>query len=65
MVAAVVIFFILVIHFHKVNIATLIFSNMTLCLFGTAVGILIQGVDCVSLQGCQLLMQSIIQPAAV
>lgn len=45
MVAAVVIFFILVIHFHKVNIATLIFSNMTLCLFGTAVGILIQGVD--------------------
>lgn len=45
MVAAVIIFFILVIHFHKVNIATLIFSNMTLCLFGTAVGILIQGVD--------------------
>ncbi len=45
MVAAVVIFFILVIHFHKVNIATLIFSSMTLCLFGTAVGILIQGVD--------------------
>lgn len=45
MIAAVVIFFILVIHFHKVNIATLIFSSMTLCLFGTAVGILIQGVD--------------------
>lgn len=45
MIAAVIIFFILVIHFHKVNIATLIFSNLTLCLFGTAIGILIQGVE--------------------
>lgn len=45
MVAAIVIFFILVIHFHRVNIATLIFLSMTLCLFGTAAGILIQGVE--------------------
>lgn len=45
MIAAVIIFFILVIHFHKVNIATLIFSSLTLCLFGTAIGILIQGVE--------------------
>lgn len=45
MVAAVIIFFILVIHFHKVNIATLIFASLTLCLFGTAIGILIQGVE--------------------
>lgn len=44
-IAAVIIFFILVIHFHKVNIASLIFGSMTLCIFGTAVGILIQGVN--------------------
>lgn len=45
MVAALVIFFILVLHFHRVNIATLIFLSMALCLFGTAAGILIQGVE--------------------
>ena len=45
MVAALMIFFILVLHFHRVNIATLIFLSMTLCLFGTAAGILIQGVE--------------------
>lgn len=43
--AAAIIFFILVIHFHKVNIAALIFASMALCIFGTAAGILIQGVD--------------------
>ncbi len=43
--AAVIIFFILVFHFHKVNIAALLFSSMLLCLFGTAVGLWIQGVS--------------------
>ena len=43
--AAVIIFFILMIHFHKVNIAALIFVSMSLCVFGTAMGILIQGVN--------------------
>lgn len=45
MVAAVVIFFILVFHFKKVSIAALIFCSMLLCVFGTAAGIRIQGVD--------------------
>ena len=44
-IAAAIIFFILVIHFHKVNIATLIFASLTLCVFGTAMGVLIQGVN--------------------
>lgn len=44
-IAAIIIFFILVLHFRKIAIATLIFLSMTLCLFGTAVGILIQGVN--------------------
>lgn len=42
-IAAVIIFFILVAHFKKVNLATLIFLSMLMSLFGTAVGILIQG----------------------
>lgn len=45
MVAAAVIFFILVFHFKKVSIAALIFCSMLLCVFGTAAGIWIQGVD--------------------
>lgn len=44
-IAAVMIFFILVFHFRNVSIAALIFSSMTLCLFGTALGILVQGVS--------------------
>lgn len=44
-IATVIILFILVAHFKKISIALLIFASMTLCLFGTAVGILIQGVD--------------------
>lgn len=44
-VAAIIIFFILVFHFHKVSIATLLFFSMLLCLFGTAAGLLIQGVS--------------------
>ena len=43
LIAAVIIFFILVAHFKKVNLATLIFLSMLMSLFGTAVGILIQG----------------------
>ena len=45
MLAAVIIFFILLAHFRKISIALLIFVSMTLCLFGTAFGVWIQGVD--------------------
>lgn len=44
-IAAFIIFFILLGHFRRISIALLIFASMTLCLFGTAVGVLIQGVD--------------------
>lgn len=44
-IAAFIIFFILWAHFKKISIALLIFLSMTLCLFGTAVGVLVQGVD--------------------
>lgn len=44
-IAASIIFFILLAHFKRISIALLIFLSMTLCLFGTAVGVLIQGVD--------------------
>ena len=39
------IFFILLAHFQRISIALLIFASMTLCVFGTAVGVLIQGGD--------------------
>ena len=42
-VAAIMIFFILVIHFKKLNLATLIFLSMLMSIFGAAVGLLIQG----------------------
>ncbi len=44
-IAAFIIFFILLAHFRRISIALLIFASLTLCLFGTAVGVLIQGVD--------------------
>lgn len=44
-IAAFIIFFILLAHFKRISIALLIFASMTLCVFGTAVGVLIQGVD--------------------
>lgn len=44
-IAAFIIFFILLTHFKRISIALLIFFSMTLCLFGTAVGVLVQGVD--------------------
>ena len=43
--AAVVILFVLVAHFKKVGQSLLIFVSMLLCLFGTAVGVLMQGID--------------------
>lgn len=42
-IAALIIFFILLSHFKKVSLASIIFCSMLLCLFGTAVGLLIQG----------------------
>ena len=42
-IAAIIILFILVAHFKKVNLAVLIFLSMLMSLFGTAVGILTQG----------------------
>lgn len=44
-IAALVILFILILHFRKISIACLIFASLSLCLFGTAAGILVQGVD--------------------
>lgn len=43
--AAAIIFFILLFHFRKVSLAVLIFASLALCVFGTAMGVLIQGVD--------------------
>ena len=43
--AAVVILFVLIAHFKRVGLALLIFASMTLCVFGTAAGVLIQGID--------------------
>ena len=43
--AALVILFVLIAHFKKVGLALLIFASMSLCLFGTAAGVLIQGID--------------------
>lgn len=44
-VAVVIIFFILVFHFKRITTATLMLVCLSLCLFGTAVGVLLQGVD--------------------
>ncbi len=44
-VAALMIFFILLSHFHKINLSLLIFTAMLLCLFSAAAGITIQGVQ--------------------
>lgn len=43
--ATVVILFVLIAHFKRVGQALLIFASMLLCLFGTAAGVLIQGID--------------------
>ena len=44
-IAAVIILFVLIAHFKRVGQSLLIFASMSLCLFGTAVGIILQGVD--------------------
>lgn len=44
-IAIALIFFILVFHFKRVGTATLLLTCLSLCLFGTAVGIMVQGVD--------------------
>ncbi len=44
-VAVAIIFFILVFHFKRIGTATLLLGCLTLCLFGTALGVMIQGVD--------------------
>lgn len=44
-IAAAIIFFILLIHFHRVNIALLIFASISLCVFGAATGVLVHGLD--------------------
>ena len=45
MLAAAIIFFILLAHFRKISIALLIFGSLALCLFGTAFGVWMQGVE--------------------
>lgn len=44
-IAIAIIFFILVFHFKRISTATLLLVSLSLCLFGTAAGIHIQGVD--------------------
>ena len=44
-IAVAIIFFILVFHFKRVGTATLLLVCLSLCLFGTALGVMIQGVD--------------------
>lgn len=44
-IAAFMIFFILLAHFHRINIALLIFSSMGLCVFGTALGLRVMNLD--------------------
>ena len=45
MLASAIIFFILLVHFRKVSIVCLMFVSLLLCLFGTAIGIWLQGVN--------------------
>lgn len=44
-IAAFMIFFILLAHFHRINIALLIFCSMGLCAFGTALGLRVMNLD--------------------
>lgn len=44
-IAVAIIFFILVFHFKRIGTATLLLACLTLCLFGTALGVMIQGGD--------------------
>ncbi len=44
-IAIIIIFFIMICHFKKIATAVLLLACISLCIFGTAIGILIQGVD--------------------
>lgn len=44
-IAVVIIFFILVFHFKRIATATLLLASLTLCFFGAATGVLLQGVN--------------------
>lgn len=44
-ISIVIIFFILVFHFKKVSLATLVLASTTLCFFGAALGLHIMGLD--------------------
>lgn len=44
-IASLIIFFILLMHFDKINISLLIFASMSLCLFGAATGVIIHGLS--------------------
>lgn len=44
-IAAVMIFFILMAHYKNIGLAFYTFASMLLCLFGTAVGLLVMGLD--------------------
>ena len=45
MIAALIIFFILLFHFKRISLALVNLSSMTLCIFGAAIGLLITGFD--------------------
>lgn len=44
-IAIIIIFFIMVAHFQRVKTAVLMLVCLTLCLFGTVIGVMVQGVD--------------------
>jgi multidrug efflux pump subunit AcrB len=44
-IAIIIIFFILVWHFKSIKTAVLLLLSLTLCLFGTAIGVMLQRVD--------------------
>ena len=44
-IAAVMIFFILLAHFRRINLALLVFVSMGLCVFGTAIGLRVMHLD--------------------
>lgn len=44
-IAAFMIFFILLVHFHRINISLLIFCSMGLCVLGTALGLRVMDLD--------------------
>ena len=45
MIAALIIFFILLFHFKRISLALVNLSSMSLCIFGAAIGLLVTGFD--------------------